>query len=348
MGLASAPDIFQARMGQLFQDMETVIVYMDDLLIIGTNSYEAHIEQVDELLTRLESNKSFWTKTEVAYLEFLMNQQGITPQPEKIKAILDIKSPKNKKFLRQFIGMVNYYKEPFKKRRDILKPLTDISGKNSTFTWDEKVNKAFIEAKSMITKATMLAFLDFFKPFDLHTDSSDYQLDSVLSQDEKQIAFFSRKLNSAQLNHTVTDKELLGMTESLEHFRHILLDNEIKVYTDHKNLTYAGTNFNSDHRIRQRLLIEEYSAELIFVAGNLNVVADGMSRLDLETSPETEHSTPPFDLQLIAKEQEKCTQLKLLKLKGNVQVKEVTEGLSLWYFKPRQGTTYLIYVPKIL
>ena len=62
-----------------------------------------------------------------------MNQQGINPQLEKIKAMLDIKPPKNKKFLRQFIGMVNYYKTLFKKRNDILKPLTDISGKNSTF-----------------------------------------------------------------------------------------------------------------------------------------------------------------------------------------------------------------------
>ena len=57
MGLASAPDIFQARMEQLFQGMESVIVYMYDLLIIGTESYEKHIEQVDEVLTILESKQ---------------------------------------------------------------------------------------------------------------------------------------------------------------------------------------------------------------------------------------------------------------------------------------------------
>ena len=44
---------------------------------------------------------------------------------------------------------------------------------------------------------------------------------------------------------------------------------------------------------------------------------------------------------------EVCT-TKMLKIKGNVQLKEVTEGLSLWHFKPRQGTTYQIFVPKIL
>ena len=101
--------------------------------------------------------------------------------PEKIKAMLDIKPPKNKKYLPQFISMVNYYKEIFKKKSDILKPLTDISGKKPTFTWDAKANNVFIEATSMITKAIMLTFPDFTKPFDLYTDSSDYQLGSVLS-----------------------------------------------------------------------------------------------------------------------------------------------------------------------
>ena len=64
--------------------MESVIVYMDDLLIIGTKSYEEYLQQVDQVLTRLESkqmqvnpDKSFWAKAEVVYLEFLMNQQGI-------------------------------------------------------------------------------------------------------------------------------------------------------------------------------------------------------------------------------------------------------------------------------
>ena len=64
--------------------MDSVIVYMDDLLIIGKKSYKKHLQQVDQVLTRLESkqiqvnpDKSFWAKAEVAYLGFLMNQQGI-------------------------------------------------------------------------------------------------------------------------------------------------------------------------------------------------------------------------------------------------------------------------------
>ena len=83
-----------------------------------------------------------------------------------------------------------------------------------------------------------------------------------------------------------------------------------------------------------------------------------MSRLDFDTSHETkeqcylltesEHATPPFDLQLIEREQDKCAQLKELKVKGDVKEKESAEGLFLWHFKPRQSKTYQIFVPKIL
>ena len=90
----------------------------------------------------MNPDKSFWTKAEVAYIEFLMNQQGIKPQLEKIKGMRNIKPPKNKKYLKQFIGIVNYHKELFRKRSDILKPLTDMFGKKFTFIWGKRQTKS--------------------------------------------------------------------------------------------------------------------------------------------------------------------------------------------------------------
>ena len=54
MGLVIASDIFQAEMGTLFVDMENVLVYIDDILVIGTNTFEEHIKTVHEVLKRLE------------------------------------------------------------------------------------------------------------------------------------------------------------------------------------------------------------------------------------------------------------------------------------------------------
>ena len=130
----------------------------------------------------------------------------------------------------------------------------------------------------------MLAFPDFSQPFEIYTDASNLQLGAVVAQNNKPIAFFSRKLNPAQRRYTTTERELLAIVETLKEFRTILLGHKILVYTDHKNLTY--TNFNTDRVMRWRLILEEYGPELIYTKGSTNIVADALSRL--ETEPTTE------------------------------------------------------------
>jgi hypothetical protein len=91
-------------------------------------------------------------------------------------------------------------------------------------------------------------------------------------------------MNKAQLNYTVTEKELLSIVETLKEFRNILLGHKITVHTDHKNLTFK--NFNTERVMRWRLVLEEYGPELRYIKGENNVVADALSRLDMIESPE--------------------------------------------------------------
>ena len=129
----------------------------------------------------------------------------------------------------------------------------------------------------------MLAYPDFTQRFDLHTDTSDYQLGAVISQKGRPIAFYSRKLTGAQTRYTVTEKELLSIVEVLKAFKNILFGQQLRVYTDHKNLTYK--NQNSDRVMRWRLYIEEYAPEIEYIPGTKNVVADALSRLEIQHEP---------------------------------------------------------------
>ena len=122
----------------------------------------------------------------------------------------------------------------------------------------------------------MLSFPDFSKPFVIHTDASHSQLGSVISQDNKPIAFYSKRLTSAQEKYTTTERELLAIVETLKEFN-ILLGQKIIVHTDHQNLTYK--NFNTDRVMRWRLILEEYGPNLKYIQGEKNVVADALSRL---------------------------------------------------------------------
>ena len=98
-----------------------------------------------------------------------------------------------------------------------------------------------------------MAYPDFEQPFVIHTDASHTQLGAVISQHNKPIAFYSRKLNPAQTRYTTTERELLSIVETLKEFRNILLGQKIVVHTDHKNLTCK--NFNTERVMRWRLIL---------------------------------------------------------------------------------------------
>ena len=125
----------------------------------------------------------------------------------------------------------------------------------------------------------MLAYPDFSKPFVIHTDASHYQLGAVISQDNKPIAFYSRKLNDAQTRYMTTERELLSIVETLKEYKNILLGHEIIVHTDHKNLVYK--HFNTERVMRWRLLLEEFGPKLLYIKGGDNIVADALSRMRL-------------------------------------------------------------------
>jgi len=93
---------------------------------------------------------------------------------------------------------------------------------------------AFDNVKTTIAKEVVLAYPDFTKPFDIYTDASTKQLGSVITQDNRPIAFFSRKLSSAQSRYTVTKLELLAIVETLKEFNWMLWGQRIIVCTDLK------------------------------------------------------------------------------------------------------------------
>ncbi len=148
--------------------------------------------------------------------------------------------------------------------------------------WSEKFQQAFDQMKKLVGRETLLAYPRFDQPFTVYTDASDYQLGAVILQNDRPLAYFSRKLNRAQCNYTTREKELLSIVETLKEFKNILFGYKIKVYTDHKNIVHETLVMSSDRVMRWRLLLEEYGVEFIHVPGNDNVLADSLSRYPLE------------------------------------------------------------------
>ena len=296
MGVNCSPDLFQEKMSDLMEGLEYVRTYLDDLLVLGNTTFEDHINQLRTVLRRLQKaglkvnvEKSSFCSHKIEYLGYLLTAEGIRPTEDKVKAILELKEPTTLRELRRVLGMVQYYRDLWKGRSHILAPLTDLVGKSKKkLKWTDEHQQAFNNMKKTIARETILAYPDFSKPFDVHTDASDRQLGAVISQGGKPLAFYSRKLNSAQRNYTTTERELLSIVETLKEFRNILLGQKIKVYTDHKNLVHETTLMSSQRVMRWRLLLEEYGPDIVYIKGTDNIIADALSRIPIKGDSETE------------------------------------------------------------
>ena len=176
--------------------------------------------------------------------------------------------------------MINFYRDMWAKRSEIFGPLHKLTSKNVKFQWTEECQKAFKNMKIKLSKETLLAYPDFEQEFQIHTDASHTQLGALISQKGQPIAFYLRKLNDAQTRYTTTKRKLLAIVKTLKEFKNNLLGQKIRIYTDHKNLTY--NNFNTERVMRWQLLLEECGPTLDYIKGYNNIVADALSRLEIE------------------------------------------------------------------
>ena len=182
--------------------------------------------------------------------------------------------------------MVNFYRDVWRRRSHILAPLTALVSPKAKYVWGAEQQKAFDDMKKIISKETLLNFPDFNKEFHIYPDASDYQLSAVIMQDNKPLAFYSRKINQTQKNYTTGEQELLSIVETLKEFRNILLGQKLIVHTDHKNIVYG--NLSNGRIARWRLLLEEYGPTYVHIAGKDNHAADALSRLEANFNLESE------------------------------------------------------------
>jgi hypothetical protein len=180
---------------------------------------------METVLTRLRdaglkvnAAESSFCAHEIEYLGYILTREGIKPQSKKVHAILTLNLPNIIKELRHFLRMVQYYRDMWARHSEMLGPLTDLVGacgekkttrmnktKNKPWQWDPIHQQAFDNVKTAIAKETVLAYPDFLKPSEIYMDTSSTQLGAMITQDDRPIAFFSRKLSKCNRN-TVSQK----------------------------------------------------------------------------------------------------------------------------------------------
>ncbi|GKA10425.1 putative reverse transcriptase domain-containing protein [Tanacetum coccineum] len=228
-GLTNAPAVFMDLMNRVCKPYldKFVIVFIDDILIYSKNrkEHEEHLKLILRLIKKEElyakfSKCEFWL-SKVQFLGHVTDSEGIHVDPSKIESIKDWASPKTPIEIRQFLGLVGYYRQFIKGFSKIAKPMTKLTQKSVKFDWGEKEEAAFQFLKQKLCSAPILALSEGSENFVVYCDASHKGLGAVL-QKEKFIAYASCQLKIHEKNYTTHDLELEAVVFSLKMWRHYL------------------------------------------------------------------------------------------------------------------------------
>ena len=284
-GLKNAPTVFQKFMKSIIRDIPSAYVYLDDI-IIASESKEQNVHEVLQVLQRLRDNrlrcrldKCIFFSEAIDYLGHRVSAKGIQVQSAKVAAVMEGERPKDLQALRSFLGLSGYYRRFIRGYGSVAQPLTDLLRKGAEFKWSESQESAYQELKERLSSSPVLALPDPTLDYVLTTDASDTGIGAVLSQNDRPVAFYSKRLNATQGRYTTGEKELLAIVSSIEHFRHLLDGKKIIVETDHRNLVSALTRHKMNSRlVRAITYLQQFDVVLRYIDGKSNVVADHLSR----------------------------------------------------------------------
>lgn len=296
MGLKVSPSAFSRLMTVALSGLnyESCFIYLDDLIIFG-NSLQQHnrnlvrvLQRLREVNLKLNPSKCDFLKKEILYLGHIISSEGILPDPEKSRSILQFPIPKNADETKRFVAFANYYRKFIRNFAQIAQPLNELSRKGSIFNWSDKCQTSFDTLKQALSNPPILQYPNFSEnnTFILKTDASGYAIGAVLSNaNDHPIAFASRVLNKAEKNYCTVEKELLAIVWSVQHFRPYLYGRKFEIFTDHRPLVYLFSITNPSSRLTKfRLILEEYDFTISYVKGSDNVVADALSRVRIDSN----------------------------------------------------------------
>ena len=296
MGAKNSTSTLQALMALLLRGLpaEHVVCFLDDILV-ASPTIEEHIVHLDKVLTalgranlKLHPTKCAIARAETTCLGHLLNRDGIKPDPHNLAKVVKWPVPKNVKDVRGFLGLTGYYRQFVEGYAKVAEPLTNLTAKEKSWSWGDAEQVAFEALRKAVTKAPIVAYPNFDKPFWIKTDASGGSIGYVLTQfhdgKERVISYGSKKLDATQRRWSTYDREFFGLLTGIRNNSHYLRVKPFFAVTDHRPLlAWRKQDSKKDvtgRRMRWVLELESYDFELIYRQGRKHSDADALSRLE--------------------------------------------------------------------
>lgn len=301
-GINLAAEVFQKYNSKYFGNIEGVSIYIDDILISG-NTLEEHdkvLEQVvkraREINIKFNKDKLQYRINEVKYLGHIFSSKGLSPDPERITAILNYSKPTSKKDLQRYLGMVNYLRDFIPNLSELSTPLRLLLKKDVDWCWMPIHDVAIENLNKLITQTPILQNFDPLKDIIIQTDSSKSGIGCCLLQEKKLVTYGSKSLTPTECNYSQIEKEFLAILYSCTKFHSYIYGRKVTVCSDHKplvgimNKDISGVHSARLQRIKLKLC--KYDLNVTYLPGKEMHIADALSRacIGIENSIDTDRS----------------------------------------------------------
>jgi hypothetical protein len=207
-GLTNAPSTFMRLMNEVLKEFieKFVIVYLDDILVYSKTMAE-HLKHLATVMQKLQQEKmlikmkkSSFMKTELIYLGFVISENKLRMDLDKVEVIKNWPSPKNIFEVRSFHGLASFYRKFIKNFSGIsVAMMGTVKKRQNSFHWTEEAEKSFNQLKRKITEQPVLVLSNFQKTFQVKCDASGFAIRVVLCQEHRPITYFSENLNEAKV-----------------------------------------------------------------------------------------------------------------------------------------------------
>ena len=220
----------------------------------------------------------------VEQLGHFIYKEGIRTDERKMRTIFDACQPRSRKELRSFLRIASYYRIFIKNFAKIARTLSGKTSEKVGFEWTPLMQKSSDTLKQQLSTTPVLAYPDFSNPLLIATDASSAKFGAVSSQldengREHPVYYASRSLNEAEKNYSTYKREVLAIVFALKKFRHYLLCQKFKLFTDHEALKYVIYNRYPHGRIARRISVFcECDFEVMHRLGPRNANADYLSQ----------------------------------------------------------------------
>ena len=303
-GLSQAPAYFQLLIDKVLMGCaDFAMGYLDDIIIFSKNE-EDHLHHLTEIFSRLQHfglkmkrEKCAFFKQHIQYLGHLISKAGFEPLTEKLESIGNMPAPKSPKEVKQFLGLIGYYRKFVPHFSDMSRPLTCLTWHDVKFEWMEKCQKSFNRLWEILMEYLILRYPDPLKPYTLYTDVSRIGWSGVLMQEEMDekgrskshpICYISGQFRGSQLNWATLTKEAYAIYMSIRRLMFYLMDAEITIKCDHLPLKRFLNKQTLNSKVNNWAVeLEQFNLKLEWIQGSKNTLADSLSHL-LEVVPEAE------------------------------------------------------------